>query len=135
LGLKRNPNLTERQRTTTRMIVHVSFAVIFLVCVLVFKWIDNKSIIGVILKIAGFTYGPLLGLFSFGILTNRRLEESAAIPVVCVLSILICYVLDKYSAVWFGGFQIGIELLILNGLFTFMGLWLISKSSDLKNNL
>ncbi|MEJ7735847.1 MAG: sodium:solute symporter [Chitinophagaceae bacterium] len=130
LGLKNRNDLSEKQRTRTRMTVHLGFALIFLLCVMVFKWIDNKSIINVLLKVAGFTYGPLLGLFSFGILTRRRLPETYLIPVVCVLSILICYFLDRNAAAWFGGFQIGIELLILNGFITFMGLLFISKTSS-----
>ena len=76
LGLKRREDLSEQQRTRTRMTVHLSFAVIFLLCVIVFKLIDNKSIIGVILKVAAYTYGPLLGLFAFGILSRRELGEN-----------------------------------------------------------
>lgn len=129
LGLKRRTDLSEKQQTRTRMAVHITFAVIFLIFVLIFKWLDNKSIIDVILKVAGYTYGPLLGLFSFGILTNRRLQQTSLIPAVCLLSVVICYVLDKYSAAWFNGFKIGYELLLLNGLLTFTGLLMISKKS------
>lgn len=127
LGLKSRTGLSERQRTRTRMAVHLSFAVVFLLCVMIFKWIDNKSIITVILKVAGYTYGPLLGLFSFGILTKRHLGESFMIPFICLLSIVICYILDMKAAEWFGGFQIGIELLILNGIITFLGLLVVSS--------
>jgi SSS family transporter len=133
LGLKRREDLSEKQRTRTRMTVHLSFAVIFLLCVIVFKLIDNKSIIGVILKVAAYTYGPLLGLFAFGILSRRQLGENKLIPVVCLLSIAICFLLDKYSAAWLNGYQIGIELLILNGLITYTGLYLISKKRVLTN--
>jgi SSS family transporter len=133
LGLKRREDLTEKQRTRTRMIVHLSFAIIFLICVIVFKLINNKSIIGVILKVAAYTYGPLLGLFSFGILTRRKLRENILIPAVCLSSIVICFILDKFAAEWLNGFQIGIELLIINGLITFTGLFLISKKQPLTN--
>ena len=133
LGLKRREDLTEQQRTRTRMTVHLSFAVIFLICVVVFKLIDNKSIIGVILKVAAYTYGPLLGLFAFGILSRRELGENKLIPLVCLLSIVICFLLDKYSATWLNGYQIGIELLILNGLITYTGLYSISKKQALTN--
>jgi Na+/proline symporter len=133
LGIKRREDLTEEQRTRTRKIVHLTFAFVFLLCVIIFKLIDNKSIIGVILKVAGYTYGPLLGLFAFGILTRRSLGENRMIPMICLLSITLCYVFDKYASTWLGGFQIGIELLILNGLFTFLGLLLISKKSVATN--
>ena len=133
LGLKRREDLTEQQRTRTRMTVHLSFAVIFLICVVVFKLIDNKSIIGVILKVAAYTYGPLLGLFAFGILSRRQLGENKLIPIVCLLSIVVCFLLDKYSSTWLNGYQIGIELLILNGLITYTGLYFISKKRALTN--
>src|SRR6516164_1122286 len=69
LGLQRNVSRTEQQKKRIRMTVHLTFAFIFLLCILVFKWINNKSIINVILDLAGYTYGPLLGLFAFGIMT------------------------------------------------------------------
>jgi hypothetical protein len=111
------------------MTVHLTFAVIFFLCVAIFKWIDNKSLIDIILKIAGYTYGPLLGLFSFGLFTKRLLPESAVVPVVCLITPAICYYLSEKAPEWFNGFQIGIELLILNGLLTFIGLLFISKKS------
>ena len=111
------------------MTVHLIMAIVFLLCVLVFKWIDNKSIIDIILKLAGYTYGPLLGLFSFGILTKRRLPESVAVTIVTLLAPALCYIVDMNATKWLGGYQVGIELLIINGLFTFIGLWIISKKT------
>lgn len=127
IGLKRNENWTEIKKKNIRMTVHLVFAVIFFLCVILFKWIDNKSIIDIILKLAGYTYGPLLGLFAFGILTKRRLPEGLAIPFICLLAPALCYYLSDHSAKWFNGFQIGVELLILNGLLTFIGLFILSK--------
>jgi Na+/pantothenate symporter len=128
IGLKRNEDWDEAKRKKIRMTVHLTFAVVFFLCVMLFKWIDNKSIIDIILKLAGYTYGPLLGLFSFGILNNRRLPESPVIPLVCLIAPGICYVISENAAKWFGGFQIGIELLILNGLLTYFGLLLFSQT-------
>jgi hypothetical protein len=96
---------------------------------LAFKWIDNKSIITVILKVAGYTYGPLLGLFSFGILTRRKVKESL-VPVICIAAPIVCYLMEKNQANFLGKFQIGIELLILNGLLTFIGLYFISEKDS-----
>lgn len=129
IGLKRNESWNEQKRKNIRMSVHLTFAVIFFLCVAFFKWIDNKSIIDIILKLAGYTYGPLLGLFTFGIFTKRRLPDSATVPFVCLTAPAICYYISDNAAKWFNGFQIGIELLILNGLLTFIGLWMISKKS------
>jgi SSS family transporter len=127
LGLKRKTNLTEKERKRTRMIVHLSFTIIFMLCILVFKWINNKSIINIILDLAGYTYGPLLGLFAFGILTKRVLKDGISVTVVCLLAPLLCYILSKNAAQWFGGYQIGFEMLLINGMLTFVGLWFLSK--------
>lgn len=130
VGLKRNEKWNEKQKKNIRMTIHIAFAVVFFLCVIIFKWIDNKSIIDIILRLAGYTYGPLLGLFAFGIFTNRKLPDSAAIPVICLVAPAICYFISEHAAKWFNGFQIGIELLILNGLLTFIGLLFISKKSE-----
>jgi hypothetical protein len=98
-----------------------------MISILVFKWINNKSIISIILDLAGYTYGPLLGLFSFGILTKKQFPDNFAVTLVCLLSPVLCFIISKYSAGWLGGFQIGIELLLINGLLTFLGLLIISK--------
>ncbi len=127
LGLKKRTDRKESENKRTRMTVHVSFAIIFLICILVFKWINNKSIINIILDLAGYTYGPLLGLFAFGILTKRSLPNSWLVTAVCLAAPLLSYVLSSRSAQWLNGFQIGIELLLINGLLTYLGLWLISK--------
>jgi Na+/proline symporter len=126
LGIQRRDDLSEAQKKKTRQRVHLTFAAIFLFFVMVFHQINSPSMIGVILKVAGYTYGPLLGLFSFGILTKRVVNDRL-VPVVAVISPIICFLIDKYQASLFGGFEIGLELLILNGLLTFIGLWLISR--------
>jgi Na+/proline symporter len=127
IGLKRNRQWNEKQKKNIRMTVHIIFAVIFFLCVMIFKMIDNKSIIDILLKVAGYTYGPLLGLFAFGIFTKRTLPESAIIPAICLIAPVICYYISDHAAAWFSGYQIGIELLILNGFITFIGLLAVSK--------
>ncbi len=127
LGIKRNESLTEKKRTQTRMTVHISLAIIFFICVMIFKTINNKSIIDIILKVAGYTYGPLLGLFAFGILTKRIVRQGYSVLLISIAAPVICYVLSDYSAKWFNGYQIGLELLLINGMLTFIGLLIISK--------
>lgn len=128
MGLQRNNALSEDQRSKKRITVHLTFSVIFLLCVVYFKWLNNKSIIGILLDIAGYTYGPLLGLFAFGILTKRRVNDKLA-PVICLLAPCICYVIQLFSTHLFGSYQIGIEMLILNGGLTFVGLWAVSMKN------
>jgi Na+/proline symporter len=127
LGIRRKEGLSEASQKRTRIVVHLSFAVIFLFCIMLFKWIDNKSIIGIILDLAGYTYGPLLGLFAFGILTKRKLGAGYGVTAVCLVAPALCYALGKNAASWFNGYQIGVEMLLINGVLTFIGLFLISR--------
>jgi Na+/proline symporter len=149
LGMQKDAIKSDADKRKTRLVVHLSFAILFFVCVLGFKWIDDKSIIDVILKLAGYTYGPLLGLFTFGIFTKRKLNDKLAFWV-CLVSPLLIFGIDLINNIeWFAnkmafdeatttslvafsnsifsGFKIGIEILILNGMLTFFGLWMISK--------
>jgi Na+/proline symporter len=129
LGLKRRNDWTDKKKNKVRKSVHLVFALVFLLFVMVFEWINSSSMIGVILKVATYTYGPLLGLFAFGILTKRHVADRY-VPYIAVAAPLICYVLDIYQKQIFGSFEIGLELIIINGLLTFIGLWIISKPSD-----
>jgi Na+/proline symporter len=144
LGLKKKDG-TEKEKKVTRLKVHFTFAIVFFLMVLIFKWIDDKLIIDFILKFAGVTYGPLLGLFAFGILTKRTLNEKL-IWTVCIIAPLLTLGLDILSSPeWyekklhvtlglqslsekiFSGYKIGNELILINGIFTSLGLLLISK--------
>ncbi|MCF8339407.1 MAG: sodium:solute symporter [Chitinophagaceae bacterium] len=128
IGIQRNEGLNDKQRKKTRQIVHLVFSGIFLLLVMVFYELNNSSMIGVILKIAGYTYGPILGLFSFGILTKRQVKDNW-VPLIAILSPLICFFLDMYQQNLFGKFEIGLELLVINGLLTFVGLLIVSRKS------
>lgn len=129
LGLKRREDLNEKQQKKIRLTVHLTFTVIFLICIMIFYSIGNRSIIDKILTLAGYTYGPLLGLFAFGILSKRALPSTFLITGICLVAPVICYFLSQNSAKWLGGYQIGIELLIINGLLTYLGLLSISKKA------
>ena len=129
LGLKRRDDLNEKQQKKLRLTVHLSFSVIFLICIMIFYRIGDRSIIDKILTLAGYTYGPLLGLFAFGILSKRALPSTLLITFICLAAPIICYFLSTNSVKWFGGYQVGIELLIINGLLTYLGLLSISKKA------
>jgi Na+/proline symporter len=121
-------NKTEQQRSRQKFIVHLSFSLLFLIIIVVFKEINERSVIDAVLNIAAYTYGPLLGLFTFGILTRRRVRDKL-VPIVCVLSPILSYIISSNAESWLGGYKIGIEVLIVNGLITFAGLWMVSKNS------
>ncbi len=131
LGLQRRTDMAEAAKVRLRQRVHLGFAALFLALVLVFKWVDNASMIGVILKIASYTYGPLLGLFAFGILTRRTLTDRL-VPVVTIGAPLFCALLEFYQAQLLGTYRLGLELLIVNGIVVFAGLWVISQPARLE---
>jgi Na+/proline symporter len=126
LGMQRRQDWDEPKKKAIRQRIHIGFALVFLLFVMVYKWIDNPSMIGVILKVAAYTYGPLLGLFTFGIVLKRNVIDKW-VPLVCIISPLLCLIIDLNQKALFGAFEIGLELLIINGLITFIGLLLISK--------
>jgi Na+/proline symporter len=150
LGIKKS-EASEGAKKKTRLKVHFTFAFVFFLMVLLFKAINDKLIIDFILKFAGVTYGPLLGLFAFGILTKKKLNEKL-IWTVCIIAPLIALSIDMLSnPAWyeaklhislglqnisaniFNGYKIGNELILINGLLTFFGLWLISKNENKGN--
>jgi len=121
----------ESEKHRTRLFVHLGFSLLLLSVILTFSVISNDAVINELFKAAGYTYGPLLGLFSFGMFTNLKINDKLVIPV-CIIAPLISYLINKFSVVLFGGFQLGFLIIALNGLLTFIGLWAISyKSSEL----
>ncbi|MYM92917.1 sodium:solute symporter [Duganella vulcania] len=126
LGMQRRADLPEAAKVRLRHHVHLAFCALFLLLVLLFKWVDNASMIGLVLKLTGYTYGPLLGLFAFGILTRRAVRDRW-VPLVALAGPVLCYVIDSNQKLLFGSYRLGLELLIMNGLLVFAGLLLISK--------
>ncbi|ELX09672.1 Na+/solute symporter [Janthinobacterium sp. HH01] len=126
LGIQRRSDLAPAAQLRLRHRVHLGFCALFLLLVLLFKWVDNASMIGLVLKLTGYTYGPLLGLFAFGILT-RRVVRDRWVPLVALAGPAICYAIDYHQKLLFGSYRLGLELLIMNGLLVFAGLCLISK--------
>ncbi len=111
-----------------RFFVHIGFSIILFIVILIFKEINDESVINSIFKAAGYTYGPLLGLFSFGIFTKYKVKDRYVLPI-CVLSPAISYLVNMNSEQLLFGYRFGFEILLLNGLITFIGLFLIRKKS------
>lgn len=126
LGLQKRTDWDEAKRTRVRRSVHLGFAVLFMVLVMGFKALDDPSMIGLILKIAAYTYGPLLGLFAFGVLTQRAVNDRW-VPAVALAAPALCWLIDVNQRALFGAWQLGLELLLLNGALTFAGLWGLSQ--------
>ncbi len=109
-----------------RLLVHVGFSILLFIVILIFNEINDESVINSIFKAAGYTYGPLLGLFSFGIFTKYKIKDKFVF-FVCLISPLISYLVNIYSEELLFGYRFGFEILLLNGLLTFVGLFLIKK--------
>lgn len=125
LGMNKQ-DWSEERKKKIRYSVHITFAAVLLLVIVVFRMINDDAVIGKLFTVAGYTYGPLLGLFAFGILTKRYVHDRLT-PVVCLLAPVVCYFLNENSPAWFNGYRFGFELLILNGLLTFAGLYSISN--------
>ena len=124
LNLNEDQTKTEKQKKTLRMKIHLIFTVIFFVLIMIFKAINDKSIVYLIMEVAGYTYGPLLGLFAFGIFTKHQISKKYSILIVTLLAPIVTYLIN-YIVTNFTDYKIGVELIILNGLLTFFGLWLV----------
>ena len=127
LHFDKNNELSENQKTKYRKIIHIAFALLYVLIIIIFRPFHNESLIDKIFEIAGYTYGPLLGLFSFGLFIKNRVPNDKFVPYIAIISPIISYLLNRYSKDLFFGYQFGFEILIVNGLLTFISLLLISK--------
>ena len=129
LGLERREGISENTKTRIRYAVHLTIAFVFFVSVLIFSTLNDRAVIDKLFTIAGYTYGPLLGLYSFGLFTKRIVNDKIT-PAIAVFSPVACFFLSKYSVVLLNGYKFGFELLLLNGLLTFVGLYIFSRGKD-----
>ncbi len=111
-----------------RYIVHIAMSILIIFVILLFKLINNQAVIAQLFTFAGYTYGPLLGLYSFGLFTKFKANDKL-IPVIAIVAPILSYFISSYSTLLFDGYQIGFELLIINGLITFIGLLITKKST------
>jgi Na+/pantothenate symporter len=128
LNFEKSPE-SEELKQKKRYYVHIGMTLLLLVLIIIFNIISNEAVISQLFVAAGYTYGPLLGLFAFGILTKRKVRDQWVIPI-CVASPIISFILDRYSNVLLGGFKFGFLILAANGLLTFLGLWAISYRAE-----
>ena len=119
--------LKESEKKRTRLFVHIGFSlIIFFIILIVYKFFNDRAIINNVFTAAGYTYGPILGLFAFGILTSRKIADRYVIPIALAAPIL-TIIIDLNSEALLGGFKFGFMNLALNGFLTFLGLLMISK--------
>ncbi len=126
LELDKNERLSEAKKVKYRTMIHIGFAILLWLVILLFRALNSKAIIDTILMVAGYTYGPLLGLFAFGLFTKHQLKDKM-VPLVCVIAPLLTYFIAMNSKNLFNGYEIGNELILLNGILTFCGLMFLKK--------
>jgi Na+/proline symporter len=127
LGIETKKFGSEKQAVRFRYMIHMLISLVVLMVIVLFEAINNASVISQLFTIAGYTYGPLLGLYSFGLFTKYKVKDRW-VPVVAVVSPIICYFLSIYDQLLLNGYNFGFELLIINGIFTFSGLWILRRN-------
>lgn len=150
LGIHKNKNLSEQKVKKIRYAVHLSFALLLLSLIVLFRYINDRAVVDKLFTIAGYTYGPLLGLYAFGLFTKFNVKDKM-VPYVAVLSPIVCFLLSEYAALYSFGIQLfaneypilsllheylipnykfGFELLIINGGLMFLFLWLLRSNKS-----
>lgn len=126
LGMNKNTVMADKQKQNMRYLVHIGFAILLLLVIVVFRAINDRAVIDKLFTIAGYTYGPLLGLYAFGLFTKFQVKDKW-VPIIALISPILCYFLSTYDKVLLNGYNFGFELLILNGIFTAIGLFIVRK--------
>jgi SSS family transporter len=121
------PKKKESNQKKIRMLVHIGFTLLMFCVIILFNEINDSSVVSAVFKVAGFTYGPLLGLFIYGLITKRKVHDKW-VPLVCVLAPIISIILNFNSESWFNGYQFGFEILLVNAALTCLGMRILYKS-------
>lgn len=132
LNFDKREDKNNKKMVRMRTYVHVAFSIIILLVILLFNAVNDASVVTAIFKVATFTYGPLIGLFAFSLFAKKRKVMDKATPVICILAPITCLFIDTYSKVLLNGYVFAEELIIVNGLLTFIGLWIMSKKNITK---
>jgi Na+/proline symporter len=135
LGMDKEKNANKPNMVRTRHMVHVGFSLLMFIVIIIFNTINDSSVVSMIFKIASYTYGPLLGLYSFGLFLKNRGVNDKLVPLICIASPLLTLLLSQNSALFFGSYVFDVELIIVNGLITFLLLLCISNRQPVNTGL
>ncbi|RWU03938.1 sodium:solute symporter [Pedobacter chitinilyticus] len=130
LGMNKKENAEKKDAVKKRHIVHVVFSLLMFFVIIIINSLNSSSVVSLIFLIASYTYGPLLGLYSFGLFVKSRGLHDKLVPLVCIVSPILCYLLATNTEKLLDGYVFSVELILINGFITFMGLLLISKKTD-----
>ncbi|MDI6033700.1 sodium:solute symporter [Flavobacterium sp. LB2P84] len=129
LGMGKAENSHKQNTVRKRHIVHISFSALIFLVILIFNSINDSSVVGMIFKVASYTYGPLLGLYAFGLFQKSRNVNDKLVPFICLLAPFLTYIINENSKILFSGYVFDNELIVLNGLLTYIGLFVTSSHS------
>jgi len=132
LGFNKNKDVNSKKMVSARHYVHIAFSACLFLTIIIFNSVNNSAVVSAIFKVASYTYGPLLGLYSFGLFASKRQVNDKLVPFICLISPAVCYYLSLYSDKLLGGYVFDNELILVNGLITFTGLWVTSRRKDLR---
>lgn len=127
LGFSKKEDINSKASIRNRHLVHIGFSFFMFLVVVLFNAVNNAAVVSAIFTVASYTYGPLLGLYGFGLFVKSRGVRDKLVPIICLISPAVCYFLNANSATLMGGYVFDNELIVVNGLITFIGLMLISK--------
>ena len=125
LGFNTRTDWDDKTKDTVRKWVHAGVAALFLIIIVVLQIVSSDAVVNLVYKLASYTYGPLLGMFFFGIISKAQVRDGAT-PYIAVAAPVLCLIFNLLSKK-FWGFDLGFSLLIVNGLLTYLGMWLFRK--------
>ena len=130
LGMDKAANQNKPNIVRNRHLVHIGFSLLMFLVILLFNSLTDQSVVSMIFTVASYTYGPLLGLYAFGLFMKSKTVHDKLVPIICVVAPLITFWINSHASEWFSGYVFSVEIIIVNGLITFLGLLLISKSTQ-----
>jgi Na+/proline symporter len=130
LGMDKAVNQNKPNIVRNRHLVHIGFSLLMFIVILIFNSLTDQSVVSMIFTVASYTYGPLLGLYAFGLFIKSKTVHDKLVPIVCIIAPLITFWINSNATEWFSGYVFSVEIIIINGIITLIGLLFISKSTQ-----
>ena len=130
LGMDKAANQNKPNIVRNRHLVHIGFSLLMFIVILIFNSLTDQSVVSMIFTVASYTYGPLLGLYAFGLFIKSKTVHDKLVPIVCIIAPLITFWINSNASEWFSGYVFSVEIIIINGIITLIGLLFISKSTQ-----
>jgi Na+/proline symporter len=130
LGMDKAANQNKPNIVRNRHLVHIGFSLLMFIVILIFNSLTDQSVVSMIFTVASYTYGPLLGLYAFGLFIKSKTVHDKLVPIVCIIAPLVTYWIYSNATEWLSGYVFSVEIIIINGLLTLIGLLIISKPTQ-----